>query len=158
MCATHAQRRRVGLIDAQGNKLREPQPFRRPRKKERWVGREGYALVQAPYGHPRARQDGSILEHRLVMEQALGRFLEEWEIVHHKDGNRANNIWENLELLDGRAKRDGEAHPPGHEMDAGTAVQLLLQQDTLPFSLRHLLLEYRSSLRHVPSTITRLRA
>jgi hypothetical protein len=102
--------------------------------------------VQAPVSHPRARQDGSILEHRLVMEQMLCRFLEEWEIVHHKDGDRSNNTWENLELLDGRAKNGSEAHPPGHEFDKAAAIQILLQQDNLPGELRLLLLEHRKAL------------
>lgn len=134
------------LLRSSVRKPRAPVP-RRPRlRKERWVGREGYVLVQAPSGHPRARQDGTILEHRLVMEFALGRFLEEWEIVHHKDGNRRHNIWENLELLDGRAKNGSEAHPPGHEFDPAAALQVVLQQD-LPVHLRLLLLEYRRASR-----------
>jgi hypothetical protein len=144
MCETHAQQRRAGLIDDAGNKLRDRLPARRPRKKERWIGREGYVLVQVPTGHPHARRDGSILEHRLVMEQALGRYLEDWEIVHLKNGQRGDNRWENLELLDGRARNGSEAHPPGHELEPSTAVQVLLQQDGLPVQLRLLLLEQRS--------------
>lgn len=104
----------------------------RPRLQDKWVGREGYVLVQAPPGHPHARQDGSILEHRLVMERRLGRYLEEWELVHHKNGDRQDNRGENLELLDGRAKRGGPGHPPGHDFDDATAAQVLLQRDDLP--------------------------
>ena len=37
-------------------------------------------------------------EHRYIMEQYLGRELTRSEVVHHKDGDKANNDIENLEL------------------------------------------------------------
>jgi len=39
-----------------------------------------------------------VREHRYVMEQQLGRPLEKYEHVHHKDGDRSNNQLDNLEL------------------------------------------------------------
>lgn len=40
----------------------------------------------------------SVLEHRYVMEQQLGRTLHSWETVHHKNGRRLENVPDNLEL------------------------------------------------------------
>lgn len=122
-----------------------PQKPGRQKKKDKWVGRDGYALVTASPNHPHARQDGSILEHRLVMECRLGRYLEEWELVHHKNGNRQDNQIGNLELLDGRAKNGGPGHPPGHNFDTRTAAQVLLQQNDLPEDTRRQIENYLSS-------------
>lgn len=57
----------------------------------------GY-IKQLAKGHPRADQDGYVMQHRLVMEARLGRYLLANEYVHHKNGVRDDNRDENLEL------------------------------------------------------------
>ena len=37
--------------------------------------------------------------HRYLVEQNIGRKLESYEIVHHIDGNKHNNVIENLEVI-----------------------------------------------------------
>jgi hypothetical protein len=64
----------------------------------------GYLWRLAPE-HPNAMKSGYILDHRWVMSQHLGRPLAAGEVVHHKDGNRANNAFDNLELLTERTHK-----------------------------------------------------
>lgn len=66
------------------------------------IDKNGYVLVHAPQ-HPNARDNGKVLEHRLVMESVLGRYLEPNEVVHHKDGNKRNNDPSNLEVYKSNA-------------------------------------------------------
>jgi len=49
--------------------------------------------------HPFADKRGYVLQHRLVMEKYIKRFLDQKEIVHHLNEKRDDNRIENLELL-----------------------------------------------------------
>lgn len=80
-----------------GHSPRKPSGTRRETK-GRTRDSAGYIRVKAPQGHPFATKFGHILEHRLVMEQSIGRVLRPDENVHHKNGIRDDNRPENLEL------------------------------------------------------------
>lgn len=59
----------------------------------------GYKKVKAPIDHPYKDNKGYIMEHRLVLEQSLGRYIEPYEEVHHIDCNKFNNSLDNLMLV-----------------------------------------------------------
>lgn len=63
----------------------------------------GYFQVYAP-DHPRCNKRGYVLEHRLVMEKKIGRYLEPQEVVHHIDDNPSNNCPDNLQLFPNNAE------------------------------------------------------
>ena len=48
--------------------------------------------------HPLANKSGEVYYHRHVASVKIGRWLRRDEVVHHKDGDRANNDYDNLEI------------------------------------------------------------
>lgn len=62
-----------------------------------------YWLIYNP-NHPHCRKSGVVLEHRIVAEKTLGRYLSPSEVVHHIDGNGLNNSPENLQVFQSNAQ------------------------------------------------------
>ena len=98
----------------------------------RRVRKDDYVMVWTP--------GGDRLEHRVIMEKAIGRPLLDAEIVHHKDGNRSNNVLENLELFGSQSE-----HALHHgEANRKTLLSKGLKQCTLCLLVKPLRAFYRT--------------
>lgn len=87
---------------SQSCRSKQPCVNRQREKHWNWKGgrikdNHGYIQVLLNKTHP-ANYDGYVLEHVLVMEKLLGRYLSKQENVHHINGIRNDNRPENLEL------------------------------------------------------------
>jgi len=80
-----------------------PRKYIRGHNASRWKGgryiqEDGYVMIFSPE-HPRKNSSNYIYEHRLTMEQNLGRLLTLEESIHHINGNKSDNGIENLLLF-----------------------------------------------------------
>ncbi len=82
------------------------------------VDSNGYVLIKT---EPSAHMRDWPREHTVVMESLLGRKLRRGEIVHHINGNRADNRAENLYLSPSRA-----AHNDIHRSLESVTYQLIV--------------------------------
>ena len=91
----------------------------------RQTDKSGYVLLYQPK-HPRADSGGYVREHRLLMEQKLGRLLLPHEVVHHIDGDVANNNPDNLKLHSSNSdhlREELKGHTPNWSEDGKRRIQ-----------------------------------
>jgi len=66
--------------------------------KHRIITTDWYYEIRFDWEH-KSLDRWRVKEHILVMEDLIWRRLEKWEVVHHKDGNKLNNLPSNLQLM-----------------------------------------------------------
>tara|TARA_Y100000310_G_scaffold345442_1_gene465062 strand:+ start:3977 stop:4369 length:393 start_codon:yes stop_codon:yes gene_type:complete len=94
----------------------------------RYKNKGGYINIHSP-SHPACISSKYVLEHRLVMEEHLGRYLTRDEHIHHINGIKDDNRLENLELWT-------KSHPPGQRVDDKVQWAIELLQLYVPEKLK----------------------
>jgi hypothetical protein len=83
----------------------------KPRSIDKQIKANGYIYVKT-YEHPFRSKQNLVAEHRIVIENAIGRFLTKEEVPHHIDENKLHNELFNLFLC-----RDDREHRRVHKID-----------------------------------------
>lgn len=68
------------------------------KRKYKIITSDWYYAVLFDWEH-KGKSRGRVKEHILIMEDLIWRRLEDWEIVHHIDWNKLNNLPSNLKLM-----------------------------------------------------------
>lgn len=99
----HSQEHILRIISGQKQSLKFQNRDYKNENNPKWRGgrthnQAGYILIKAD-GHPNKDASGYVLEHRLVMEGKIGRYLLDSEVVHHINHNKKDNNPINLQLF-----------------------------------------------------------
>jgi len=114
-----------------------------PELNPKWKGGRriycGYCAIYKPQ-HPYANKAGYVYEHRLVMEEKLGRYLFSEEKIHHINGIKDDNRIDNLELWT-------NSHPCGQRVEdiINWAIGFLNKHNFIVQNLRRKLNDTRIS-------------
>lgn len=111
-------------------------------KHSQWKGGryecKGYIWIHIDtedYFSPMAGKKSHVMEHRLVMARHIGRLLQSWEFVHHKNGIKTDNRIENLELSMAGAhiRTHGKGYQEGYQkgLNDGRLKQIQMLQERI---------------------------
>ena len=89
--------------------------------------KNGYVYVEVGMGHHLADMNGYALEHRLVIEEKLGRHLSKEEVAHHINGVRDDNRPENLSLFP--SHREHIAHHRTAESEKNVNMVVAIREE-----------------------------
>lgn len=95
----------------------------------------GYIKLYRPE-NPMADKRGEVYEHRLVMSQIIGRPLKSNEHVHHKDGDRSNNLPENLQIFRNQSMHN-RLHPPHNKGHCKISKKDIIRVKSLYSTVRY---------------------
>ncbi len=126
-CAAHYQRVHNGNL----NPSRPVTKSKFGSENGRWKGGQthdghGRVMILKP-DHPNANAWGYVYRYRLIVERQLGRFLQPWEIIHHKDGDCSNDHIENLEVM--TQSEHARIHVPDMHNEVWMEKQLSMPRD-----------------------------
>jgi endogenous inhibitor of DNA gyrase (YacG/DUF329 family) len=91
------------------------------------VDQHGYVRIYEP-DHPRAFGGGWVFEHRWVVEQQLGRYLDPDEHVHHINHVRMDNRPENLKAMTALEHMAITGRENGEALKAAIEARQLVQK------------------------------
>jgi len=109
-----------------------------------------YLYIYKP-DHPHATTNGCVMEHRLVMEEKLGRILKPGEIVHHINGDGRDNRPENLEV------QDRSTHVHNHFAHGRDVMKLEEEIRTVKEENKKLAIDLEERIRALEEIIKRLK-
>lgn len=90
----------------------------------------GYIMILSKE-HPFADKSGYVREHRLVMENHIGRYLEPNEVVHHINLDKSDNAIENLKLMTAYEHKQFHAKVDKKIIDLKDAAKMLEEGYTM---------------------------
>lgn len=96
-------------------------------KQHKTISDSGYVKIYIP-AHPASTKSGYVPEHRLIMEEKIGRYLSKKEVVHHINGIKTDNRIENLYLY------KSESEHMAYHMKKQSIVIIDKQNNKIEFS------------------------